>query len=185
MEQVQVFLELVVTDFIAVLEFTVLGGFLLDGVVGEVDVLVAAVFYWKFVAGGADVAEGVEVGSDQGGGCHQHETSDIELPPVEEEGTDIFLYDKGAFWMFNPLFLDMLLHLFYFFVDLDPTPSIWIFPWFDNPQQLLFLLPRLHTFLIGHDILELLLVALDVEGQGDVVEDIVVMFLAVMLEVIE
>lgn len=45
MEQVQVFLELVVTDFIAVLKFTVLGGFLLDGVVGEVDVLVAAVFY--------------------------------------------------------------------------------------------------------------------------------------------
>lgn len=51
-------------DLVAVLILAVLCCFLLDCVVGEVDVLVAAVFEAELEAGRPDVASWVEIGRD-------------------------------------------------------------------------------------------------------------------------
>lgn len=64
LEELQVFLEGLEGDLVAVLILAVLCCLLLDCVVGEVDVLVAAVLEAELEAGGSDVACRVEIGGD-------------------------------------------------------------------------------------------------------------------------
>lgn len=58
------------------------------------DILVVAVLEGELEAGSTDVAVGVEVGGDEGGGSDQHEASDIKFPAMKEVGGDIFLDDE-------------------------------------------------------------------------------------------
>lgn len=53
---IEIFLEVVVAEFVAVLVLAVLIGVDLNGVVGEMDELVLGVAELKFVAAGSDVA---------------------------------------------------------------------------------------------------------------------------------
>lgn len=62
MKILQILLESGKGDLVAALILAVLCGFFLDGIVGEVDVLVAAVAKGELIAGCTNVSLGVEVG---------------------------------------------------------------------------------------------------------------------------
>jgi hypothetical protein len=70
MEEIQILLEFLRCHLISTLKLTVLAGFFLNGVVGQMDVLVATVFQGKFEAGGAKVATWIEIGGYHGCGSH-------------------------------------------------------------------------------------------------------------------
>ena len=62
LEHIQIFLQLFESYLIAVFKLTVLCGFLLDGVVGQMNELVRTVFCGKFKTRGSYIADRVEVG---------------------------------------------------------------------------------------------------------------------------
>lgn len=105
-------MELLETDFVSAFIFAILCSFLLYCVVGEVYVLVCAVFMGELVAGGSDVSGGVEVSGDEGGGSHQDEASDIEFSAVEEKRGDVLLNYVGPVGVFGLFLFDVFLHLF-------------------------------------------------------------------------
>lgn len=75
-----------VRHLIEVLKLAILLPLLLDGIVGQVHVLVLEVFEGVFFAGGAHVALFVPVPLDDAvDSCYQDVTADVELPLVVEE----------------------------------------------------------------------------------------------------
>ena len=124
LEQVQIFLEFFKSDFVSFLVFGVLAGLLLNSVIGEVDVLVGAVFEAELEAGGADVPSWVEVPRDVGVRDDKHEAPDIEFPLVEEIGMDVLLDYERSLAMSLHLSFYVSLHLLSFLTDLDPTSTV-------------------------------------------------------------
>lgn len=126
-------MECLESNFVAVLEFAILAGFLLNGIVGEMDVFVGAVLEAKLEAGCAHVACGIEVCGNKGSGCNQYKTSDVEFPPVEQVRGDVFLHDECSLGMLQLLSFNVLLNVLNSLTYLYPTASIRVLSWLHNP----------------------------------------------------
>lgn len=94
---IKVALKLLVADFVALLVLAILLRVLLDGVVGEMDVEIGALFEAELGGGSSDVALGVPVGlKDAVEGGQKHIVADIELPPlVQQRLLHVLLQDEG------------------------------------------------------------------------------------------
>ena len=113
---------------------------LLDGIVGQVDVLVAQCVKIVFFGAGAQVPFLVKVAPEEAvHASHEAEHSDVELPPVDQQWVlDIFLYNNSV--VLSRL---SLLDLFYFLLDFFLTlcylyadSSVGVLSWFDDPNRL-------------------------------------------------
>ncbi len=124
MEEIQILLKIFKGDLIATFELAVFSGLLLNGVICEMDVFVAAVLQRKFEAGSAEIAPRVEISGYHGCGSDQHEAADIEFASVEKVGRDVSLDDEGAIGMFYQTLLYVLPHLFSSLADLNSAPTI-------------------------------------------------------------
>lgn len=87
--------EVLKGELVGVLKLPVVGGILLDGVIGEVDEVIVDVLGGEGLCGGADVALLEEV--DVHGFGQQGPDADVELSVVYQEGLlDVFLDDEGT-----------------------------------------------------------------------------------------
>ena len=199
---VEVALELVVGELVTLLVLAVEGAVLLDGVVGEVDELIADVVEVEVVGGGADVALAEPVGAHEAVQAgDQHVVADVELPPlVQQRVLDVLLDDVGL--VVAVLVLLLLLEDVVQLVDLlnhhDAVAAVRQLPRLHDPDVLqppppLLLLRPLLLVLLALDLLELLGEPhvfgvvhsfLDVEGERDDLEDVLLAQLVVALEVV-
>lgn len=149
------------------------------------NIFVGAILEGKFIARCANVPHWVEVGRYQWCGSHQNEAPDVELPSMEQKWTDVLLNNKCSLRVLLFLFLHVFSNLLDFLTNFDPTASVRVFPGFNDPCKL-FLFPfGVNFFLKVLYLFEVLLIALNMEGERDIVEDIVIMFLAVVFKIIE
>lgn len=142
----EVLIKVRVGDLVTVLEFPVVISLFLDGIIGEMDVLVVKVLEVKLFACGSQVSILVPVGlCNPICSCHKHEAADIELSLVEQErllevlldyqtaGSRAALVSKGS-------------DLPKAAQNCDSITSVRILPWFAYPSivtfSLAFRMPR-------------------------------------------
>ena len=181
MKEIQVFLELLKSNFITHLIFAVLSSLLLNCIVGKMNILIGTVFHRELKARCPDVSCRVEVSCDVGSGCDKCKTANIEFSSVKKKRVNVFLYDKSSFRMFFLLFFDIFLDVFYLFTNPNAAPSVRILSWLDDPHQLFLLFPSLNIILILHQLTEIFL-ALEVKSQRDIAEHIIIFVLTEVLE---
>ena len=185
---VQVPLELMEGEFVGWLVLAVSARFLLDRIVGEVDVGVSDFREVEGVAGCPDVPLLIPVGLGfPVVDSQQHEHSDVELPMVVEQWVrDVQLQDQGSFLalLLIPISAghDSLFDVVEVLRAGDALSSIRELPWLHDPTvRQLFLLP---VFVEGDELFVLLVenAFADVEGDGHNVEDILVFEFVVLAE---
>ena len=187
---IEVLLEVVVAELVAILILAVLVAVDLDGIVGEVDELVVGVAQLELVAAGADVALVVPVAAHLAVEAHQqHVAADVELPPVvQQRPVDVLLDYEGLLRVVLPRYLSLhpAVYLLEVAVDGDAVAAVGVLPGLHDPQPLLALLPRLLVLLEVAGELQpgLVAVALHVEGDRQVVEDLLAVALVVGLHVV-
>lgn len=204
---IQVSLELLIRYLVEGLVLVVVGEAFLDCIVGEV-------YFWlkgvdvELVGGSSDVALLVPVGpgdSEEVG--NHHVVPDVEFTvAVQQWSVDVHLHYVGPFLLLigvpTPFsLLDEGVELIYFVDDSDASPLVAILARLDYPDiahlvlrgAFLFLLPPL---LLDHplpplvevdelDVLRVLRALLDVEGQRNVVVEIVAAEGVVLTQVVE
>jgi hypothetical protein len=85
-EEIQIFLKTLESDFIAALKFAVLARLFLNGIVSEMNVLVAEIFERKLKAGCSHVSSGIEICRNVRRCSHEDEASDVKLASMEQIG---------------------------------------------------------------------------------------------------
>lgn len=212
--EVEVSLEIDKGQFVPGLKLGVLVRVLLDGVVGQMNECISAVLDRELAAARSNIALLIPVGPDYAVGLRdEHVAPEIELPAVVEEGAvDVELHNVGLFFAVGMHLLagQDLLDFLEAVADVDAVAAVGDFPGLDNPDvsQLLdfrpVLLPRVVLLVVVDQLLllqdlllpvvveleEILVLAvvqplLDVEGDGNVVEEILLREFVVLLEIVE
>jgi len=93
------FVKVAQTQFVSVLELSVVLRLLLNGIIGEMDELVLDVLKGEFLAAGPDVGVFEEVAFEFAVDSLEHsEAPYVELPPVEQKRSlDVLLEDDSPF----------------------------------------------------------------------------------------
>ena len=80
-------------------------------------------------------------------------------------------------------FLNVLPDAFYHFADPNATSSVGILPWLDDPHHFLFFSSRFRASLVFNQFTEVFF-SFQMEGQGNIVENVVISFIAEVLETV-
>ena len=95
----EISLQIGITHFVKVLEFSKIIALLLDGIVCQMYEFVVEIFKIKFARASSDVTIFVEIALELfvNTGC-QGENSEIKLSPVDQKGiVNVLLYDHSCF----------------------------------------------------------------------------------------
>jgi hypothetical protein len=133
LKQIQVFLKLLIRNFISFLIFSIFLIFLLNRIICQMYQFIGAIFYTKLIRRSPDISDRVVICSYRWS-CSQKQIAPyIKFSSMKQKRRNILLNNKCSLYMFFSLFLNESFYLLYFFKYLNSATSVSVLAWLYNP----------------------------------------------------